>query len=63
MDTVEQKPNKVKRFLKETARILRITKRPNRQEYTSMLKITGLGIAIIGLMGFLIFIGKQLLFR
>jgi protein transport protein SEC61 subunit gamma and related proteins len=57
-----EKPSKVKRFIKETVRVLRITKKPGRAEYTSIVKVTGLGIAIIGAIGFIIFLVKQLLF-
>lgn len=59
---VQQKPNKLKRFIKETIRVLRITKKPNKEEFKNITKITGLGCAIIGAIGFLIFLIKQLLF-
>ncbi|MEK6863578.1 MAG: protein translocase SEC61 complex subunit gamma [Nanoarchaeota archaeon] len=62
MDTREIKEHKLKRFIKETLRVLRITKKPNKEEYKSIVKITALGIAVIGLIGFIIFLGKQLLF-
>ncbi|MEK6853481.1 MAG: protein translocase SEC61 complex subunit gamma [Nanoarchaeota archaeon] len=62
MDTQEIKEHKLKRFAKETMRVLRITKKPNKEEYKSIVKITALGIAVIGLIGFIIFLGKQLLF-
>jgi len=59
--TEEEKPNKVKRFIKETLRVLRITRRPNKVEYLTHVKVTGIGIALIGAIGFLIHILKQLL--
>ena len=59
----EEQPNKLKQFLKEAVRVIRITKKPNREEYKSIVKITGLGIAVIGAMGFVIFILKQLLIK
>lgn len=62
MEPQESKKNKVKRFIKETIRVIRITKKPNKAEYVSTLKVTGLGIAVIGALGFIIFLGKQLLF-
>jgi protein transport protein SEC61 subunit gamma and related proteins len=62
MSEVERKPSKVRRFWKETLRVIRITKKPNKEEYKSILKVTGLGIAIIGALGFLIFLIRQLLF-
>ena len=62
MDEADVRPSKLKRFWKETVRVLRITKRPNKEEYKSIVKVTGLGIAIIGALGFVIFLIKQLLF-
>ena len=56
-----QQPNKWKKFLKETSRVMRITKKPDRNEFISLTKVTGLGIVIIGVIGFLIFLLKQLL--
>ena len=53
---------KTKRFLKETMRVLRITKKPDKIEFQSIVKVTGLGIGIIGAIGFIIFLVKQLLF-
>ena len=58
-----EQPNKVKRFIKETIRVLRITKKPDQEEYKTLLKVTSLGTAIIGALGFVIFLLKQLLFK
>ena len=52
---------RVKRFIKEAVRVLRITKKPDRAEFLSLTKVTGLGCAIIGAIGFIIFMVKQLL--
>ncbi len=57
----EAQPNKFKQFIKESIRVIRITKKPNKEEYKSILKVTGLGILIIGAMGFVIFLIKQLI--
>lgn len=57
----EQKPNRLKRFIKETVRVLRVTKKPNKQEYWTTVKVTGIGIGIIGALGFVIFLIKELL--
>lgn len=56
-----QQPNRAKRFFKECMRVIHITRKPSREEYKNTLKITALGTAIIGALGFLIFILKQLL--
>lgn len=57
----EVKPNRFKRFIKETIRVLRITKKPSKEEYKSIVKVTGIGAAIIGALGFIIFLLKQLI--
>ena len=53
--------SKSKRFIKETMRVLRITKKPGMEEFKSLLKVTGLGCAIIGAIGFIIFLLAQLI--
>ena len=55
-------PKKMKRFGKECWRVLRITKKPTKEEYKTIVKVSGLGILIIGLIGFVIQMIKQLLF-
>ena len=37
-------------------RVLKMARKPNREEYTKTLQITGVGLIIIGAMGFLIFL-------
>ena len=53
---------KTKEFVKESWRVLRITRKPSNQEFKSIVKVSGLGSAIIGLVGFIISMLKQLLF-
>ena len=43
-----------KTFTRECARVLRITKKPTKEEYKTISKIAGLGILIIGAIGFII---------
>jgi len=52
---------KVRKFLKETIRVLRITKKPDRPEFLNLVKVTGIGILIVGAIGFTIFMLKQVL--
>ena len=62
----EQKPSKidiVKDFLRECKRVLLVTKKPDKAELKMIVKISGLGILIIGLLGFLIHMAKELLFK
>ena len=61
----EEKPTiktKAKRFCKECLRVLKVTKKPTKEEYKTIVKVSGLGILIIGLIGFVIQMLKQLLF-
>ena len=61
----EEKPSfmtKAKRFGRECLRVLRVTKKPTKEEFKTIVKVSGLGILIIGLIGFLIQMIKQLLF-
>ncbi len=58
----EEKPNRFKRFIKEMLRVLRITKKPGKEEYKSLVKVTGIGAAVLGAIGFVLFLLKQLLF-
>lgn len=49
------------RFIKMNQRVLRVSKRPDREEFINVSKITGLGIIVIGVIGFVISIVVQLL--
>ncbi|MBA7631822.1 MAG: protein translocase SEC61 complex subunit gamma [Hadesarchaea archaeon] len=44
----------MRRFLSNCKRVLRIARKPGKDEYLQVAKITGLGITLIGLIGFLI---------
>jgi len=47
---------KFKSFVMECKRVLIVTKKPNREEFTAIVKVSGIGMIIIGLIGFFIFI-------
>jgi protein transport protein SEC61 subunit gamma-like protein len=49
-------------FIKQCQRVLQVSKKPDREEFFNVSKITGLGIIIIGVIGFIISIIAQLLF-
>ena len=51
----------ISRFIKMNQRVLRVAKRPGREEYINVAKITGLGIIVIGVVGFVISLIAQLL--
>jgi len=65
----EEKQGKIKKawiatksFLLECRRVLRVTRKPDKKEFTTIVKISGAGILIIGLIGFLIHFAKELAF-
>ena len=45
---------KIKAFLNECIRVIKVTKKPTKDEFKAIVKVSGLGILIIGLIGFLI---------
>ncbi|MFA5142369.1 MAG: protein translocase SEC61 complex subunit gamma [Candidatus Woesearchaeota archaeon] len=45
---------KAKRFLVECKRVLIVTKKPTSEEFKAIVKVSGIGILVIGFMGFLI---------
>ena len=45
---------KIKSFLQECLRVLKITKKPDAIEFKTIVKVSGLGILIIGGLGFVI---------
>jgi len=51
----------LKEKLQAYARILRIAKKPSGMEFRAILKVTGLGIILIGVIGFLISIASRLI--
>lgn len=66
MNEFEEKPNlwnKFMRFSKECIRVLKITKKPTKEEFKTISKISGLGILIIGLIGFLVHVIDILVFK
>lgn len=53
---------KLKSFIGECLRVLKITKKPDAIEFKTIVKVSGLGILIIGLIGFIIQMVKLLFF-
>lgn len=47
-------PNKIKRFAKECRRVLKVTKKPNSEEFKTIVKVSGTGMLLIGFIGFLL---------
>jgi len=51
----------IKFWIKETDRILRLTRKPKRSEFNEVARITGLGTILFGVIGFLIFFISHLI--
>ena len=52
---------KLKRTIDDYIRVIKIAKKPTKEEYKAMIKVTGLGILIVGFIGFTIQMLKQLI--
>jgi protein transport protein SEC61 subunit gamma and related proteins len=46
--------NKGMAFLRECRRVLTVTKKPTSEEFKAIVKVSALGMAVIGLIGFTI---------
>jgi|TARA_B100001964_G_C14242410_1_gene605698 protein transport protein SEC61 subunit gamma-like protein len=51
-----------KSFITESVRVLKVTRKPTKLEFKTIVKVSGLGMIIIGLLGFVITMIKQLAF-
>ncbi|MBR0272415.1 MAG: protein translocase SEC61 complex subunit gamma [Methanobrevibacter sp.] len=49
------------RFVKDSKRVLKVSRKPDRNEYFDLAKITALGVLIIGVIGFVIVLVGQLI--
>lgn len=47
-------------FIKQSKRVLKVARKPDREEYFNFSKVTAIGIAIIGVIGFVIVLLGQL---
>jgi protein transport protein SEC61 subunit gamma and related proteins len=54
-------PQRIKAYSLECWRVLRITQKPGNEEFKTIVKVSGLGMLIIGFIGFLITMIKELL--
>ena len=51
----------INNFVNECIRVLKIINKPYKKEFISIVKVTGIGICVIGLIGFLLHIIKELI--
>ena len=49
------------KFVKDSKRVLKVSRKPDKEEYFEFAKITALGILVIGVIGFVIVIIGQLI--
>ncbi|MBI2653543.1 protein translocase SEC61 complex subunit gamma [Candidatus Woesearchaeota archaeon] len=54
---------KFKSFTRECLRVLKVTRKPDAIEFKTIVKVSGLGILIIGLIGFIVQMIKLLFFK
>ena len=54
--------SRMKEFVHECVRVLRVTKKPTGIEFKTIVKASGLGMIVIGLIGFIIQMASILLF-
>lgn len=55
--------DRLKSFIIQCVRVFKITKKPSKEEFRTIVKVSGIGIIIIGFIGFIIHVLFQLLFR
>ena len=51
---------KLKRFINESIRVLKITRKPTSLEFKTIVRASAIGMALIGLIGFIIQMMKTL---
>ena len=54
---------KLKAFANECRRVLTVTKKPTKDELVTIVKVSGIGIGLIGLIGFVLQIFNKLIFQ
>ena len=50
---------RLKSFIKECVRVFKVTKKPGKEEFKIIVKVSGIGILAIGVVGFIIQIAWQ----
>jgi protein transport protein SEC61 subunit gamma and related proteins len=63
MEFQETKLQKIKRFITECKRVLKVTRKPDSTEFKTIVKVSGLGIILIGAIGFTIEMVKRLIIQ
>ena len=53
--------SKIRSFAIQSRRVLKITKKPSKEEFKIIVKVSGIGIAVIGAIGFCIHLAWRVL--
>lgn len=53
--------NKLSSFIIESKRVFQVTKKPSLEEFRVIVKVSGIGILVIGILGFIITIFSQVI--
>ncbi|MCD4666689.1 protein translocase SEC61 complex subunit gamma [archaeon] len=61
MSWIKNKLIRLKEFYVESKRVFKVTKKPTKDEFKLVVKVSALGALIIGLMGFIIQVGYHLI--
>ena len=51
---IKKKIEELKSFLDQCKRVLMVLRKPTREEYLNVAKVTGLGICFLGVLGYII---------
>ena len=54
---------KIGKFVKDSKRVLKVATKPTKEEYVRTLKITSIGVGLLGGMAFLVFMVFELVRR
>ena len=49
------------KFIKDSKRVLKVSRKPDKQEYIELAKVTSIGVVIVGVIGFAIFLLASLI--
>ena len=49
------------KFIKDSKRVLKVSRKPDAKEYRELAKVVSIGVLIIGVIGFVIFLIAQLI--
>ena len=49
------------KFIKDGKRVLKVSRKPDKEEYFELAKVTSIGVVIVGVIGFAIFLLASLI--